>query len=84
MKEKDSYNEIIKQHVAYKDPKLCEHKPVDPKPSLKSVQNGQRDDEKKKDDVATADTEKEKRKTTLVASKKTPVDTKPEVEYKNP
>jgi hypothetical protein len=40
---------------------------------------------KKKDDVATmADTEKEKeKKTTLVGSKKTPVDTKPEVEYKN-
>ena len=41
---------------------------------------------KKKDDVATmADTEKEKeaKKTTLVGSKKTPVDLKPEVEYKN-
>ena len=41
---------------------------------------------KKKDDVATmADTEKDKeaKKTTLVGSKKTPVDTKPEVEYKN-
>ena len=40
---------------------------------------------RKKDDVApVADTEKEKeKKTTLVGSKKTPVDTKPEVEYKN-
>ena len=40
---------------------------------------------RKKDDVSTmADTEKEKeKKTTLVGSKKTPVDTKPEVEYKN-
>ena len=41
---------------------------------------------RKKDDTSTmADTEKEKNKksTTLVGSKKTPVDTKPEIEYKN-
>ena len=59
---------------------------VDPKPSLKSVAKTVKEMmRKKKDDVATmADTEKEKeKKTTLVGSKKTPVDTKPEVEYKN-
>ena len=59
---------------------------VDPKPSLKSVAKTVKEMMKrKKDDVATmADTEKEKeKKTTLVGSKKTPVDTKPEVEYKN-
>ena len=42
---------------------------------------------RKKDDTATmADTEKEKskdKKTTLVGSKKTPIDTKPEIEFKN-
>ena len=59
---------------------------VDPKPSLKSVAKTVKEMMKrKKDDVApVADTEKEKeKKTTLVGSKKTPVDTKPEVEYKN-
>ena len=59
---------------------------VDPKPSLKSVAKTVKEMmRKKKDDVATmADTEKEKeKKTTLVGSKKTPVDTKPELEYKN-
>ena len=59
---------------------------VDPKPSIKSVAKTVKEMmRKKKDDVATmADTEKEKeKKTTLVGSKKTPVDTKPEVEYKN-
>jgi len=88
LKEKDSYgNEINKaKHAAYKDPKAGEHKPVDPKPSLKSVAKTVKEMMKrKKDDVApVADTEKEKeKKTTLVGSKKTPVDTKPEVEYKN-
>ena len=88
LKEKDSYgNEINKaKHAAYKDPKRGEHKPVDPKPSLKSVAKTVKEMMKrKKDDVApVADTEKEKeKKTTLVGSKKTPVDTKPEVEYKN-
>ena len=86
--EKDNYgNEINKaKHAAYKDPKRGEHEPVDPKPSLKSVAKTVKEMmRKKKDDVATmADTEKEKeKKTTLVGSKKTPVDTKPEVEYKN-
>ena len=42
---------------------------------------------RKKDDTGTmADTEKEKskdKKTTLVGSKKTPIDTKPEIEFKN-
>ena len=60
---------------------------VDPKPSIKSVAKTVKEMmRKKKDDVATmADTEKDKeaKKTTLVGSKKTPVDTKPEVEYKN-
>ena len=60
---------------------------VDPKPSLKSVAKTVKEMmKKKKDDVATmADTEKEKeaKKTTLVGSKKTPIDLKPEVEYKN-
>jgi len=60
---------------------------VDPKPSLKSVAKTVKEMmRKKKDDVATmADTEKEKeaKKTTLVGSKKTPIDLKPEVEYKN-
>ena len=59
---------------------------VDPKPSLKAVAKTVKEMmRKKKDDVATmADTEKEKeKKTTLVGSKKTPVDLKPEVEYKN-
>ena len=63
-----------------------EKKIVDPKPSLKSVAKTVKEMmRKKKDDVATmADTEKDKeKKTTLVGSKKTPVDTKPEVEYKN-
>ena len=63
-----------------------EKKIVDPKPSLKAVAKTVKEMmRKKKDDVATmADTEKEKeKKTTLVGSKKTPVDTKPEVEYKN-
>ena len=88
LKEKDSYgNEINKaKHAAYKDPKAGEHKPVDPKPSLKSVAKTVKEMMKrKKDDVApVADTEKEKeKKTTLVGSKKTPVDLKPEVEYKN-
>ena len=88
LKEKDSYgNEINKaKHAAYKDPKAGEHKLVDPKPSLKSVAKTVKEMmRKKKDDVATmADTEKDKeKKTTLVGSKKTPVDTKPEVEYKN-
>tara|TARA_E500000318_G_scaffold96710_1_gene97195 strand:+ start:300 stop:938 length:639 start_codon:yes stop_codon:yes gene_type:complete len=89
LKEKDSYgNEINKaKHAAYKDPKAGEHKPVDPKPSLKSVAKTVKEMmKKKKDDVATmADTEKDKeaKKTTLVGSKKTPVDLKPEVEYKN-
>ena len=89
LKEKDSYgNEINKaKHAAYKDPKAGEHKPVDPKPSLKSVAKTVKEMmRKKKDDVATmADTEKDKeaKKTTLVGSKKTPVDLKPEVEYKN-
>ena len=86
--EKDNYgNEINKaKHAAYKDPKRGEHKPVDPKPSLKSVAKTVKEMmRRKKDDVSTmADTEKEKeKKTTLVGSKKTPVDTKPEVEYKN-
>ena len=63
-----------------------EKKIVDPKPSLKAVAKTVKEMmRKKKDDVATmADTEKEReKKTTLVGSKKTPVDTKPEVEYKN-
>ena len=88
LKEKDSYGDEINKakHAAYKDPKRGEHKPVDPKPSLKSVAKTVKEMMKrKKDDVApVADTEKEKeKKTTLVGSKKTPVDTKPEVEYKN-
>ena len=88
LKEKDNYGDEINKakHAAYKDPKRGEHKPVDPKPSLKSVAKTVKEMMKrKKDDVATmADTEKEKeKKTTLVGSKKTPVDTKPEVEYKN-
>ena len=86
--EKDNYgNEINKaKHAAYKDPKAGEHKPIDPKPTMKAVAKSVKEMmRKKKDDVATmADTEKEKeKKTTLVGSKKTPVDTKPEVEYKN-
>ena len=59
---------------------------VDPKPSLKAVAKTVKEMmRKKKDDVATmADTEKDKeKKTTLVGSKKTSVDTKPEIEYKN-
>ena len=59
---------------------------VDPKPSLKAVAKTVKEMmRKKKDDVATmADTEKEKeKKTTLVGSKKTSIDTKPEIEYKN-
>ena len=63
-----------------------EKKLVDPKPSLKAVAKTVKEMmRRKKDDVSTmADTEKEKeKKTTLVGSKKTPVDTKPEVEYKN-
>ena len=88
LKEKDSYGDEINKakHAGYKDPKRGEHKPVDPKPSLKSVAKTVKEMMKrKKDDVApVADTEKEKeKKTTLVGSKKTPVDTKPEVEYKN-
>ena len=88
LKEKDSYGDEINKakHAAYKDPKRGEHKPVDPKPSLKSVAKTVKEMMKrKKDDVTpVADTEKEKeKKTTLVGSKKTPVDTKPEVEYKN-
>lgn len=88
LKEKDSYGDEINKakHAAYKDPKRGEHKPVDPKPSLKSVAKTVKEMMKrKKDDVApVADTEKEKeKKTTLVGSKKTPVDLKPEVEYKN-
>jgi len=88
LKEKDNYGDEINKakHAAYKDPKRGEHKPVDPKPSLKSVAKTVKEMMKrKKDDVSTmADTEKEKeKKTTLVGSKKTPVDTKPEVEYKN-
>ena len=88
LKEKDSYGDEINKakHAGYKDPKRGEHKPVDPKPSLKSVAKTVKVMMKrKKDDVApVADTEKEKeKKTTLVGSKKTPVDTKPEVEYKN-
>ena len=86
--EKDNYgNEINKaKHAAYKDPKKGEHEPVDPKPSLKAVAKTVKEMmRKKKDDVATmADTEKDKeKKTTLVGSKKTSVDTKPEIEYKN-
>jgi len=88
LKEKDSYGDEINKakHAGYKDPKRGEHKPVDPKPSLKSVAKTVKEMMKrKKDDVApVADTEKEKeKKTTLVGSKKTPVDLKPEVEYKN-
>ena len=63
-----------------------EKKLVDPKPSLKAVAKTVKEMmRRKKDDVSTmADTEKDKeKKTTLVGSKKTPVDTKPEVEYKN-
>ena len=64
--------------------KKGEKKPVDPEPKIgKSIKEMMK---KKKDDVATmADTEKEKeaKKTTLVGSKKTPIDLKPEVEYKN-
>jgi len=64
--------------------KKGEKKPVDPEPKIgKSIKEMMK---KKKDDVATtADTEKDKEKkaTTLVGSKKTPVDTKPEIEYKN-
>ena len=63
-----------------------EKKIVDPKPSLKAVAKTVKEMmRKKKDDVATmADTEKDKeKKTTLVGSKKTSVDTKPEIEYKN-
>lgn len=64
--------------------KKGEKSPVDPEPKIgKSIKEMMK---KKKDDVApVADTEKEKedKKTTLVGSKKTPVDTKPEVEYKN-
>ena len=59
---------------------------VHPKPSLKAVAKTVKEMmRKKKDDVATmADTEKEKeKKTTLVGSKKTSIDTKPEIEYKN-
>ena len=85
LKEKDSYGDEINKakHAAYKDPKKGEHKPVDPEPKIgKSIKEMMK---RKKDDVApVADTEKEKeKKTTLVGSKKTPVDTKPEVEYKN-
>jgi|TARA_R110002020_G_scaffold20883_2_gene70753 hypothetical protein len=64
--------------------KKGEKKPVDPEPKIgKSIKEMMK---KKKDDVATmADTEKDKEKkaTTLVGSKKSPVDLKPEVEYKN-
>ena len=64
--------------------KKGEKKPVDPEPKIgKSIKEMMK---KKKDDVATtADTEKDKEKkaTTLVGYKKTPVDTKPEIEYKN-
>ena len=59
---------------------------VDPKPVMKAVAKTVKEMmRRKKDDTSTmADTEKEKeKKTTLVGSKKTPVDTKPEVEYKN-
>ena len=59
---------------------------VDPKPVMKAVAKTVKEImRRKKDDTSTmADTEKEKeKKTTLVGSKKTPVDTKPEVEYKN-
>jgi len=64
--------------------KKGEKKPVDPEPKIgKSIKEMMK---KKRDDVATtADTEKDKEKkaTTLVGSKKSPVDLKPEVEYKN-
>ena len=63
--------------------KKGEKAPVDPEPKIgKSIKEMMK---RKKDDVApVADTEKEKeKKTTLVGSKKTPVDTKPEIEYKN-
>ena len=66
--------------------KKCEKDLVDPKPTLKAVAKTVKEMmRKKKDDVATmADTEKDKeKKTTLVGSKKTSVDTKPEIEYKN-
>ena len=61
---------------------------VDPKPAMKAVAKTVKEMmRRKKDDTATmADTEKEKskdKKTTLVGSKKTPIDTKPEIEFKN-
>ena len=61
---------------------------VDPKPAMKAVAKTVKEMiKRKKDDTATmADTEKEKskdKKTTLVGSKKTPIDTKPEIEFKN-
>ena len=61
---------------------------VDPKPAMKVVAKTVKEMmRRKKDDTATmADTEKEKskdKKTTLVGSKKTPIDTKPEIEFKN-
>ena len=83
--EKDNYgNEINKSKLDRV--KKGEKDLVDPKPTMKAVAKSVKEMmRKKKDDVATiADTEKEKeKKTTLVGSKKTPVDTKPEVEYKN-
>jgi len=84
--EADSKGDEINKHKMDRV-KKGEKDLVDPKPSLKSVAKTVKEMmRKKKDDVATmADTEKEKeaKKTTLVGSKKTPIDLKPEVEYKN-
>ena len=61
---------------------------VDPKPAMNSVAKTLKEMmiRKKYDTATMADTEKEKskdKKTTLVGSKKTPIDTKPEIEFKN-
>ena len=96
-KQADTLSKALKSEADAKGDEINKHKMdrvkkgekdlVDPKPSLKSVAKTVKEMmRKKKDDVATmADTEKEKeaKKTTLVGSKKTQVDLKPEVEYKN-
>ena len=74
--------QLKKSVVAHDKQAKSLEKDISDEKAMKTVKEMMR---KKKDDVATmADTEKEKeKKTTLVGSKKTPVDTKPEVEYKN-
>ena len=75
--------QLKKSVVAHDKQAKSLEKDISDEKAMKTVKEMMR---KKKDDVATtADTEKDKEKkaTTLVGSKKTPVDTKPEIEYKN-